>query len=1002
MPASPGRRHANLSNALFALLLLIGGAWSQHAQAQVAPAMSVSKVLAFNSDNDSSGTVTQGDVLHYTVTATNTAGVPLTQVVVSDPLLNPTSNTCASVLAKGNTCQLSGTHTVTAADVAAGVITNTGSATSNEITTPVNSNTVNTPVFGSPAMSVKVTLTSFTDNDLSGNVTPGDQLFYNITAKNTGNIALTNVQVNDGGAPPSNCSPVAVGGTCVLLTSYVVQAADAVLGFVKNTGSATSAEVPGPITNTLSTPVFASPVLSLVSGNNQVGVVGEHSTHPLVVHLVDSNGQPFANKTIGWQVVSGPAVLDSGSSNTDGSGNAQVSFTYGPATTGAIVMRATYASSTVDFNATSQSYLITILGGNGQVAGPGQSLPQDFVVQVSLPSGITALRPANGAQTHALPSLAGVAVQWQVLSGGGSLSQGANTVTDATGRTTNHYTLGAATGLNQVRVVVPGGTSVTFSATSANNTALQIVSGNSQSLTTNTQSAPLVVELTNNGVPIPNATIAWSATNATLASATSVTDGSGRASNTAKVTNPGAATVTATSSVPPAGPTTFGLNGAISNLVGLTPQQGQIAHAIDNACPALAARSNLTPAEQDLLAQCQALSFSAGQDPDQARNALTEMFSSVAFLQTSAALLISTEQFDNIKARIAALRSGTGGAHFGGLAFNTPDGNLPIGSIGDSMLGFADPQKNDKADSDKGKEVGSGFDRWGFFASGTFGHGSSDPREVTPGFGFNTRGLTAGVDYRFSDKFIAGVSAGYAKYNADLTVGAGGMDTKGWSLSAYSTFFRQDSWYLDGVVTFGSNNYDINRKIIYTLTTNSGTMSVNQVASASAGGTTFAGALTFGRDFSKGPWSFGPYFRGTYTLMSFDQYQETLQAGAPGNGLGLAIQARDLKSTATVLGAKVNYASSQSWGVLMPHAEVEWEHEFQDNPDSIVAHFIHDPTATPIQVSGDSIDTDFFRLGLGLSFVFTHGRSGFIYYEKTLGRTGITQDNIAIGLRLEF
>jgi uncharacterized protein with beta-barrel porin domain len=438
------------------------------------------------------------------------------------------------------------------------------------------------------------------------------------------------------------------------------------------------------------------------------------------------------------------------------------------------------------------------------------------------------------------------------------------------------------------------------------------------------------------------------------------------------------------------------------NILGLTPPQSQVANAIDNACPALAARTNLTPAEQDLLAQCQALAFSAGQDPDQARNALTEMFSSVAFLQTSAALLISNAQFDNIKARIAALRSGTGGAHFGGLAFNTPDGSLPIGSVSDTLLGFADPQKNDKSDGDKGKEVGSDFSRWGFFASGTFGHGTSDPRQVTPGFGFNTNGLTAGVDYRYSDKLIFGVSAGYAKYNANLTVGAGGMDTTGWSLSAYSTFFRQDSWYVDGVLTFGSNNYDISRTIIYTLTTNTGTMSVNQMATASAGGSTFAGALTFGRDFSKGPWSFGPYFRGTYTLMNFDNYQETLQAGAPGNGLGLAIQARDLKSTASVLGAKVNYASSQSWGVVMPHAEVEWEHEFQDSPDSIVAHFIHDPTATPIQVSADSIDTDFFRLGLGLSFVFTHGRSGFIYYEKTLGRTGITQDNIAIGLRLEF
>ncbi|HEV2606676.1 MAG TPA: hypothetical protein VGT79_01720 [Xanthomonadaceae bacterium] len=134
------------------MLLLIAGACSQHVQAQTAPAMTVTKILAFNSDNDGSGTVTQGDVLHYTVTATNTAGVPLSNVIVSDPLLTPTSNTCASVLAKGNNCQLVGTHTVTAADVAAGVITNTGPTTSNEITTPVNSNTVNTTVFGSPAI----------------------------------------------------------------------------------------------------------------------------------------------------------------------------------------------------------------------------------------------------------------------------------------------------------------------------------------------------------------------------------------------------------------------------------------------------------------------------------------------------------------------------------------------------------------------------------------------------------------------------------------------------------------------------------------------------------------------------------------------------------------------------------------------------------------------------------------------------------------------------------
>jgi hypothetical protein len=72
------------------------------------------------------------------------------------------------------------------------------------------------------------------------------------------------------------------------------------------------------------------------------------------------------------------------------------------------------------------------------------------------------------------------------------------------------------------------------------------------------------------------------------------------------------------------------------------------------------------------------------------------------------------------------------------------------------------------------------------------------------------------------------------------------------------------------------------------------------------------------------------------------------------------------------------------------------------SPDSITAHFLQDPTATQIQVNGDPIDTNFFRLGLGMSFVLPKGRSGFIYYEKTLGRTGITQDNLAIGIRLEF
>ena len=987
------------------------------------PAMIVSKTLSHNADGDGSGSVTQGDVLTYTVSAQNTGDVALTNVQVNDPLTTPNMKTCPTV-AQASSCVLTGTYTVTATDVTNGTISNTGRATSNEFCSEgctYFSATLHTPVLTvthHPAMIVSKTLSHNADGDGSGSVTQGDVLTYKVSAQNTGDIALTNVQVNDPLTTPNTktCPTVAQGSSCVLTGTYTVTASDASEGSISNTGSATASQLTGAVTHSLVTPVVthhpAMIVSKTLSHNADGDGSGSVTQGDVLTYTVSA--QNIGNIALTNVQVNDPLTTpNTKTCPTVAQGSSCVltgtyTVTAADVTHGSISNTGSATASQLTGAVThslvtpvaSVAYQISILSGNGQNGVPGQSLPQDFVVVVSLLIDSASASQALHAQASTLTTagVGGVPVQWQILAGGGGLLHGGNTITDTGGHSSNHYTLGGGTGLNQVRVSVPGGASVTFNANAvASNAILKIVSGDGQSLTTNTASAPLVVQLLSNNVPVPNAVIAWTANNATLASPTSVTDASGHATNHATVHTPGTATVTASSSAPAASPVTFGLNGSISHLTGLTPQETEIANALDHACAALAASNSLNPAEQDLLRQCEAIAFTAGVDPDEAKNALKELFSNIAFLQTSAALLISTEQFDNIKARIAALRSGTGGTHFGGLAYSTPDGTVPIGAISDALLGFSDAKANDKQKD----EVGSGFDRWGFFAAGTFGKGSADPRQVTPGYGFHTNGLTAGVDYRYNDHMIFGVSAGYAKYNAGVDAGRGGMDTSGWSLSAYSTLFKQDSWYLDSVLTWGSNTYDITRRIIYTLSSNTGTFTVDQTATANSSGSTLAGALTVGRDFSKGPWSFGPYFRGTYTRISFDNYHEVLQNGN-GTGIGLDVQARDLKSVATVLGAKVNFASSQSWGILMPHAEVEWQHEFQDSPDSITARFLHDPTATTIQVTGDSIDTNFFRLGLGLSFVLPKGRSGFIYYEKTLGRTGITQDNLAIGLRLEF
>ncbi len=56
----------------------------------------------------------------------------------------------------------------------------------------------------------------------------------------------------------------------------------------------------------------------------------------------------------------------------------------------------------------------------------------------------------------------------------------------------------------------------------------------------------------------------------------------------------------------------------------------------------------------------------------------------------------------------------------------------------------------------------------------------------------------------------------------------------------------------------------------------------------------------------------------------------------------------------------------------------------------------------PINISGDAADSDYFRISFGLSMVLPHGRSGFLLYEKMLQRDGISQFNLALGMRIEF
>ena len=150
----------------------------------LSPTMVVAKEVELTADNDGSNSVTFGDELTYTITATNTGNQTLTNVVINDPTAEPSSVVCEP-LSPMAACVLTASYVVTDTDVIAGQIENTATATAAEIVDPV-SDTVITPVnVGLADLSMDKNITMALDADGGGTLTPGDEVRFSLVVTNT-------------------------------------------------------------------------------------------------------------------------------------------------------------------------------------------------------------------------------------------------------------------------------------------------------------------------------------------------------------------------------------------------------------------------------------------------------------------------------------------------------------------------------------------------------------------------------------------------------------------------------------------------------------------------------------------------------------------------------------------------------------------------------------------------------------------------------------------------
>ena len=101
-------------------------------------------------------------------------------------------------------------------------------------------------------------------------------------------------------------------------------------------------------------------------------------------------------------------------------------------------------------------------------------------------------------------------------------------------------------------------------------------------------------------------------------------------------------------------------------------------------------------------------------------------------------------------------------------------------------------------------------------------------------------------------------------------------------------------------------------------------------------------------------------------------------------------------------GARASYAISNSWGVLVPQARFEYEHEFEDDARATITALNLDPARNSFIVFNDAPDRDSFNIGAGLLFVLPNGWSPFIDYEGQVGYRDASRHRVTAGLRVEF
>jgi uncharacterized repeat protein (TIGR01451 family) len=270
-----------------------------------------------------SGYGAAGEIITYTYTVTNTGNVTLHGITVNDDQIPGPIVCLSTALSPGQSTTCQAPHIVTAADMAAGHITNAGTVTGQPPAGPAVTDGDNDTVDAIRTPGIQLVKTAFPTRYAA----PGETVTYSYLVVNTGNVALHDITVTDNaitgpvGCPASTLDP---GDSTTCHAVHTITSADVTSGHITNVGTVTGQPPTGPAVTGKSTETVEAihrPGLQVGKSASPTRYRGAGEAVAFRYTVTNTGNVPLHDITVSDDKITGPVgcpgtVLDPGDSMT--------------------------------------------------------------------------------------------------------------------------------------------------------------------------------------------------------------------------------------------------------------------------------------------------------------------------------------------------------------------------------------------------------------------------------------------------------------------------------------------------------------------------------------------------------------------------------------------------------------------------------------------------------------------------------------------------------------